>query len=490
MKKAIIIGSGIGGIALSIRLSKIGYSVKVFESNLYPGGKIHSIEKNGFRFDAGPSLFTMPNYVDDLFKLCGENPRDFFNYKRKKIGCKYFWEDGTELVAYGEKKEFIKEVEEKLDVPKKVLIKYFDRAKIKYDNTTPLFLNKSLHKVKTFFSKETLKALLSFNKYDIFKSLHQINKEELKEPHLIQLFDRFATYVGSNPFQVSGMMSLIQHLENHFGTYIPLKGMVSITESLVNLAQRQGVELLLESNVDRIVIDNNTAKGIMSKGHFSPSDIVISNMDINPTYNILMPEISKPKKIVNNIPSSSALIFYWGISKQHPNLDLHNIFFSNNYKQEFEEIFKNYNISDDPTVYINITSKDIKKDAPKNCENWFVMVNAPYDKGQDWDLIVNKVRKSVIKKISRNLKVDISKDIITEEILTPLIIQSKTKSYLGALYGPSSNKRLSAFFRHSNFSSDVKNLFFCGGSVHPGGGIPICLLSAKITAELINKIDK
>ena len=347
-----------------------------------------------------------------------------------------------------------------------------------------------MHKVKTFFSKETLKALLSFNKYDIFKSLHQINKEELKEPHLIQLFDRFATYVGSNPFQVSGMMSLIQHLENHFGTYIPLKGMVSITESLVNLAKRQGVEFLFESNVDRIVIENNTAKGIMSKGHFSPSDIVISNMDINPTYNILMPEISKPKKIVNNIPSSSALIFYWGISKQHPNLDLHNIFFSNNYKQEFEEIFKNYNISDDPTVYINITSKDIKKDAPKNCENWFVMVNAPYDKGQDWDLIVNKVRKSVIKKISRNLKVDISKDIITEEILTPLIIQSKTKSYLGALYGPSSNKRLSAFFRHSNFSSDVKNLFFCGGSVHPGGGIPICLLSAKITAELINKIDK
>jgi phytoene dehydrogenase-like protein len=118
------------------------------------------------------------------------------------------------------------------------------------------------------------------------------------------------------------------------------------------------------------------------------------------------------------------------------------------------------------------------------------MVNAPYDKGQDWDLIVNKVRKSVIKKISRNLKVDISKDIITEEILTPLIIQSKTKSHLGALYGPSSNKRLSAFFRHSNFSSDVKNLFFCGGSVHPGGGIPICLLSAKITAELINNIDK
>ncbi len=490
MKKAIIIGSGIGGIALSIRLAKMGYLVKVFESNSYPGGKIHSIEKEGFRFDAGPSLFTMPNFVDDLFKLCGENPRKFFNYRRKKVGCKYFWEDGTEIIAYGDKKKFIKEVEDKLDVPKKILTQYFKRAKIKYDNTSPLFLNKSLHKIKTFFSKETFNALMSFYKYDIFKTLHQINEEQLKEPHLVQLFDRFATYVGSDPFQISGMMSLIQHLEKHFGTYIPLKGMISITDSLFNLAKRQRVEFLFKSNVDKIIIKKNKAKGILSNKKIFESDIVISNMDINPTYNILLPEVSKPKKITNNKPSSSALIFYWGISNKFPSLDLHNIFFSKNYKQEFEQIFNNHNISSDPTIYINITSKDIKEDAPKGCENWFVMVNCPYNNGQDWDLMVDKVRKSVINKLSRNLKIDISKNIITEEVLTPITIQNKTKSHLGALYGPSSNNKLSAFFRHSNFSNDIKNLFFCGGSVHPGGGIPICLLSAKITAELINKINK
>ena len=490
MKKAIIIGSGIGGIALSIRLAQMGYLVKVFESNSYPGGKIHSIEKEGFRFDAGPSLFTMPDYVDELFKLCDENPRDYFNYKRKKIGCKYFWEDGTELIAYGDKKSFLNEVEKKLNIPKKILTQYFKKAKVKYDSTSPLFLNKSLHKIKTYLSKEALKAVLSSYKYDIFKSLHQVNQEQLKEPHLVQLFDRFATYIGSDPFQVSGMMSLIQHLEKHFGTYVPLKGMISITESLFHLSKRQGVEFIFNSKVDRIIVEKNNSKGIKSNGKFHQSDIVISNMDINPTYNILMQDFLKQKKIINNKPSSSALIFYWGISKNFPNLDLHNIFFSKNYNEEFEQIFEYYNISNDPTVYLNITSKDVKGDAPMGCENWFVMINSPYNNGQDWDLIVSRVRKNVIKKLSKILKTDISKNIVAEEIMTPVDIQNKTSSHLGSLYGPSSNNLLSAFFRHSNFSSDIKNLFFCGGSVHPGGGIPICLLSAKITAELINKINK
>ena len=412
----------------------------------------------------------------------------FLITKKKQIGCKYFWEDGKKLIAYGDKSKFTTEVENKLGVPEDVLINYFERAKTKFDKTAPLFLNKSLHKVKTYLSRDAINAILSFNKYDFFKSLNEINEQQLKEPHLVQLFNRFATYIGSDPFQTSGMMTLIQHLEQHFGTFVPIKGMVSITESLVSLAKRQGVKFIFNSYVDNILLENNSAKGITSLGKNYLSDVVISNMDINPTYNLLLSKFKMPKRIANNKPSSSALIFYWGISKKFPNLDLHNIFFSGDYKEEFEQIFKNQNISDDPTIYINITSKDVKKDAPKNCENWFVMINCPYDSGQDWDLIVDRVRKIIKKKISRILGEDISKNIVTEEILTPKIIQNKTKSHLGALYGPSSNSRISAFLRHSNFSKKINNLFFCGGSVHPGGGIPICLLSAKITAELIQKI--
>tara|TARA_B100000780_G_scaffold85922_1_gene59045 strand:+ start:14417 stop:15883 length:1467 start_codon:yes stop_codon:yes gene_type:complete len=488
VNKAIVVGSGIAGIASSIRLAKKGYSVKVFESNLYPGGKLHAFKNSGYRFDAGPSLFTMPHMVDELFELCGENPKDHFSYIKKKIACNYFWEDGISLTAYGNKEDFLKEVENKLKVPKEKLINYFERSKKKYDLTAPLFLEKSLHKLDTFFSKETISAILSFGKYDIFKTLHEVNKEMLEEPHLIQLFDRFATYNGSSPYQTSGMMSLINHLEQHYGTFLPKGGMVSITKSLYELAKRQGVEFIFNSYVDKIVIKNKKAQGIECKGNFYDSDIVISNMDVNPTYKLLMTNEIKPKNIIDSESSSSAVIFYWGISREFKELDLHNIFFSENYFNEFESIFNHNKISKDPTVYINITSKDIPEDAPSNSENWFVMINTPADKGQDWNSIVNEIRKNVISKISRNLNIDISKYIETEEILTPKIIQSKTQSHKGALYGPSSNKMLSAFFRHPNFSRKIDNLFFCGGSVHPGGGIPLCLLSAKITSDLVKNL--
>ena len=150
-------------------------------------------------------------------------------------------------------------------------------------------------------------------------------------------------------------------------------------------------------------------------------------------------------------------------------------------------IFKNKTICDDPTIYINITSKDVPADAPKGSENWFVLINSPADYGQDWDSIVNKLRELIISKLSMELGEPISPLIECEEVLTPPLIQKKTQSHRGALYGASSNTSISAFLRHPNFSNRIKNLYFCGGSVHPGGGMPLCLLSAKIVDELIPK---
>ena len=181
--------------------------------------------------------------------------------------------------------------------------------------------------------------------------------------------------------------------------------------------------------------------------------------------------------------SSSALGFYWGIKKQFPKLDLHNIFFSADYKQEFEHIWKEKNIYHDPTIYLNITSKYIHRDAPPGCENWFVMINVPANNGQDWSNLVSEVRKNIIEKLSGILNTNINQLITSETILDPRDIESKTSSYQGSIYGTSSNNRSAAFLRHANRSSKIKNLYFCGGSVHPGGGIPLCLLSAKIVSD-------
>lgn len=485
MKKAIVIGAGIGGIATSIRLAKKGYQVTVYEKNSYPGGKLSSFSLGDYRFDAGPSLFTMPHFVTELFALSDEDPNSFFSYKKKEIHCEYFWEDGTQFTAFSDREKFCQTAEKQLGVPAERIHAYLEKAQHKYELTAPLFLEKSLHKLSTYLNKETIRAVLGIGKLELFKSLHQVNSEQLENPYLIQFFNRFATYNGSDPYQTSGIMSLVQHLEEHYGTYIPTKGMASITESLVALAKRCGVHFLYEQQVEEIVIDQKRTTGIQVNGKHMPSDLVVSNMDVVPTYRNLLPNQKQPEKTLRQERSSSALIFYWGVRKSFPKLNLHNIFFSKDYAAEFKALFENKTLSDDPTIYVNITSKEVPSDAPDGCENWFVMMNAPADYGQDWETLIARTRSVVIQKLNRILGVDLESVIEEETYLSPPLIAEKTASYRGALYGASSNNQMSAFLRHPNFSRSIENLFFCGGSVHPGGGIPLCLLSAKVTADMI-----
>jgi phytoene desaturase len=237
--------------------------------------------------------------------------------------------------------------------------------------------------------------------------------------------------------------------------------------------------------VDEIVQDGGKVKGIKVADAFVQADVVISNIDIWFTYTRLLKDQPGPKNVLKQERSSSALIFYWGINKEFPGLDLHNIFFSEHYEEEFNAIWKRKEIHPDPTIYINVTSKLKKDDAPRGCENWFVMINVPANSGQDWNRLVAEARKHVLLKLSRNLGEDVSSLISCERILDPISIEQNTGSYQGSLYGSSSNSQFSAFLRHANFSSKVKGLYFTGGSVHPGGGIPLALLSAKIVSDLL-----
>lgn len=488
MSKAIIIGAGIAGIAAAIRLRKKGYDVTVFEANSYAGGKLHAIEQDGFRFDLGPSLFTMPHFIDELFELYDLDPRDYFNYKAKENICNYFWEDGTTFSVPKDRKKFLIEASSTFDTGFSKLESYLDNAKTKYDLTAGIFLERSLHRPETYLSTDTLKALLQIGKLDINQNLNEVNEDYFKDPRLVQLFNRFATYNGSSPYQTPGIMSMIPHLEMHYGTYFPEGGMHSISQSLYHLATQQGVVFHFNEAVNSIIHEGKKAKGVKTGQGVYNTDVVVSNMDVYPTYHKLLKDLKKPERTLSQERSSSALIFYWGISDTFPQLDLHNILFSDNYRKEFNHIFSKKTLFDDPTVYINITSKDNPADAPAGCENWFVMINTPGNYGQDWDELIAKARKNIIAKINRNLNVKLEDLIVTEAVMDPRKIESDTSSYRGALYGAASNSKFSAFLRHPNFISRLDNLYFCGGSVHPGGGIPLCLLSAKIVSELIPEI--
>jgi phytoene desaturase len=484
--KTIIIGAGIAGLAASIRLAIKGHQVEVFEANLYPGGKLSEIQLDGYRFDAGPSLFTLPEQVEELFRLAGKDPQAHFQYHRLPVACHYFWEDGKRLKAYSDLDAFAQEVENKLGEPADHVRQALRKSAFIYDHLAPLFMHRSLHKLSTWTNPQALKSYLKMGKLGIFSTMNGANESQFREPKLIQLFNRYATYNGSDPFQTPGTLNIIPHLEFNIGAFFPKKGMQDITQSIYKLALELGVKFHFGQKVQEIIVQDGTATGIKSGNITHLADQIVTNMDMVNAYKTILRNQKQPTKLLNQPKSSSALIFYWGIKGHFPELDLHNILFSENYRDEFEHIFQKGTITSDPTVYINITSVYKQDDAPEGCMNWFTMINVPNNQGQDWDALIAEARKNILSKISRILQTEIEPLIEVEDVLDPRTIESRTSSAQGALYGNSSNNMFSAFLRHANFSSSIPNLYFCGGSVHPGGGIPLCLLSAKIMTEIMN----
>jgi phytoene desaturase len=481
-----IIGSGIAGLAASVRLACQGHTVSVFETNSYPGGKLTAFTKEGFRFDAGPSLFTMPQLVEELFELAGKNPKQYFEFKKIENATNYFYEDGTQFTSFQNRGQFINELERKLGFNQpKQLIQYLNAAEYRYNLTAPIFIEYSLHRLSNYLNWQTLKGLLNAWRLGLFDSMNAENEKIFTDKRVVQYFNRFATYNGSSPYLAPALLNMIPHLEHGIGTFFPNKGMHAITQSIYTLALELGVQFYFNHKVETIATTQHKVTGVYVGGKLYESDLVVSNADIHPTYTKLLPHIKPPKRLLNQEKSSSALIFYWGINRKFEQLDLHTILFSAEYKAEFDCLFKTKTIYADPTIYINITSKHKQDDAPEGCENWFVMVNVPNNSGQNWDAMITEARKNMVAKINRLLHTDIEKHIVVEEILEPRTIESKTSSYAGALYGNASNNAFSAFLRHKNFSSSLKGLYFCGGSVHPGGGIPLCLNSAKIIARLV-----
>ena len=482
MTQAIIIGSGIGGLAAAIRLARQGINVAVYESAEKAGGKVSQLNFDEFRFDAGPSLLTLPELVHELLD---DDLR--FPIRRLEVITKYFYPDGTHVLAYSDAEKFSAEVGQKLDIPSSKVVNYLKKAAKVYELTSDLFIFGSFHRIKNLMNLKSLKTLIHFRHLQALNTLHEYNRQELSNGHLVQLFDRYATYNGSNPYQTPATLSVISHLEHNLGAFIPEGGMFQITNSLYQQALRLGVMFHFNQPVLKVETAKNRVSGVIIDTGFAAADIVVSDVDIHRFYSSLLPDKKRLARITKEERSSSALIFYWGIKGIFPELDIHNIFFSSDYQDEFEHLFRQKDLFNDPTVYIYISSKYNPTDAPEGCENWFVMINAPADVGQNWDEPISQSRQRILEKLERMLGKKLSGSIVSEQILSPPDIFKQTGSVNGSLYGSSSNSRYASFNRHANFRSDINGLYFVGGSVHPGGGIPLCLSSANIVAQLVNE---
>jgi phytoene desaturase len=486
MQKSVVIGAGVAGLAAAIRLSVAGYEVLVFEANAFVGGKINSKNYGQYRFDMGPSVFTAPEYVKELYDLCGE---DFATFKYHKLATSfnYFYPDGSNFVLSAEQNILTKQLADEFGEDEAVIKKYLEKSASNYKHIAPLFIESSLHRFRHLFNRKLFKALYHIPQYKLTKTMHEENKKTFRNPKTVQFFDRYATYNGSDPYQAPAMLNMIANLELNIGAFLPENGMVQITQSLYELAKKRGVKFHFNEKVEKILVENKKIVGIKTEKNTYEADVCMSNMDVSLTFEKLLSEQIQPKKVLAQEKSSSAVVFYWGIKKEFPELGVHNIMFAEDYKLEFDNIFIHKKLSADPTIYINITSKYIKSDAPQGGENWFVMVNAPTLNGQDWAKIIPELRQALVNKINKTLQTNIEEYIETEDLMSPENIENWYSGKSGSIYGNASNNKYAAFYRHANFSKNIKGLYFVGVTVHPGGGIPLALNSAKIAMQCLKE---
>ncbi|MEJ2050559.1 MAG: phytoene desaturase family protein [Calditrichota bacterium] len=485
-KKVIVAGGGLAGLSSAIRLANGGFHVSLFEQNPQLGGKMNERRLNGYRFDTGPSLLTMPFVLEELFQSIGEELSERINYIPVEPLCHYRFPDGTHLDASADQIKMVDEIARIApdDVP--AYPRFLDYSRRIFELTADLFLWNPIHELAVSHLPLYLRSLFRLHRIDPFRTVHRAVASYFRDPRLIQLFDRYATYNGSSPYQAPATLNIIPFVEFGLGGYYILGGLYRLVEVLERLAVSLGVEIHRSAPVEKILHKRGAITGVRVDGATYGADYVICNVDIVTAYHQLLDNLPHRRQRVTALePSMSGLVFLWGKRGLTQQLHHHNILFSGDYRREFHQLFDELQAPDDPTVYIAITSKTDPGDAPAGHENWFVLVNMPYlNDQQDWPEIVQETRNRIFEKLKTH-GIDIAGKIETERLITPPDFMRMYGSNLGSIYGIASNSRHAAFRRHPNRSRDIKGLYFAGGSVHPGGGIPLVLLSGRIAATLI-----
>lgn len=479
-----VIGAGLGGLSAAIHLARRGHDVHIFERNNTAGGKMNIRTAEGYRFDTGPSLLTMPSVVDELFSAAGCNRKDFFDIVPIDPLCRYFYPDGTVLDAHAEIERMVQSIAAVSKRDAEAYRRFYAYSKRIYDITAEVFLFTPIHEWQRLLRARYVPTLLNLPRIDALRTMHQSVSAFFSDPRIVQLFDRYATYNGSDPFRAPATLNIIPYVEYGIGGYYIRGGLYRLVESLLSLAQKLGVQVHTNAEVQRILYRDKRVVGVHVHGETYTADAVVCNADVVEAHTHLLSLPQRTKKLQALEPSISGMVFLWGVNKSHPQLMHHNILFSDDYRREFAQIFNQHIAPNDPTVYVSITSKSDTGHAPPGCENWFVLLNMPYlVDGQHWEQAVESTRRAVLQKL-RNNGLDIAAHIEHETVFTPQDFYALYGSNRGSIYGISSNSQLTAFRRPPNRSRDIQGLFFAGGSTHPGGGVPLVLLSGSMAADM------
>ncbi len=474
MKKILVIGAGLGGLAAAIRLARAGHSVEVWEKNGEPGGKLKELHLDGFSWGMGPSLLTMPQVLSELFASAGERMEDHIELVRLDSACRYFWTDGTvidEDAAFWLRPE---------------VAGFLEYTRGIYELSGEAYLTRPPGDFWRAFTLDNLPKLRHLGKVATMRTLADEVNRRITDPHLRQIFLRFATYNGSSPYLTPATFNIIPYVEAEFGAWYVRGGMVKISEALALLAQRLGITFRF--NTTAIDWDNNEA--LAHDGFRSRADFLVCNGDVLGAQTGFLSRLFSTQdreKVLRPPLSTSGFILFLGLRGRDPRLGHHNIFFSDNYRDEFDQIHRQKISPSEPTIYISISSRTDPGHAPAGHDNYFVLVNAPArDPKQPWTKAEALGYRDIVLKRLEKFGFDyLPGRIVAEQIFTPNDFATRDLAHHGALYGWASHSIRTSLFRPPLRARGTRNVFFTGGTTHPGGGIPLVLLSGKMVAELI-----
>jgi phytoene desaturase len=495
-KRVAVIGAGIGGLSAAIRLASCGHRVIVVEKLDRPGGKMGEVREAGFRWDTGPSVITMRHVFEQLFRETGCNLEDYLDFVPLNPITRYFWRDGATIDATADEDAMCENIRRAFG-PRDVdgYRKFMRYARRLYDIVSGPFLYRARPSARDLLRLPLADVL----KIDALRTMHQAVSAHFTDPHLIQLFDRFATYNGSSPYQAPATLNVIAYIEMAQGAWYPRGGVYQVALAFERLAQELGVEIRYNSPAQEICIESGVARGVrLARGEVIRADAVVCNVDFTWAKETLLSSAPTPNpsplgRGERLEPSCSGFVLSLGVEGEHEALAHHNIFFTDDYRREFDDIFRRRIAPVDPTIYLCITSKTDPNHAPAGCENWFVLINAPYlSDAFDWKQQQANYAQHVQQLLTRHLErhadmCDLNLVIRIEKTITPLDLQNTYGGHRGAIYGFSSNMRSAAFMRPGNRAPHVERLYFAGGSVHPGGGVPLVTLSGTAAAECVDE---
>jgi diapolycopene oxygenase len=486
-RSVVVIGAGLGGVSAAIALAEEGYRVTICEKNSHIGGKLNVLQKDGFSFDLGPSILTMPHIFAALFERAGRRMEDYVPALQLDLQWRCFFEDGVHVDLYADPAEMLRKNPGLTARDREDFERFQAYARNLYEAADRGYFPQGL---ETLWDVVRHYGILgSLRDFDYFHTMHQGVAARVQNPHLRQMLDHFVKYVGSSAFDAPAVLNLMAHVQFRYGLWYVQGGMYGLARGLHRLMDELGITIRLETEVVRLKTeDGRVVSASLSDGTELTADIFVSDMEVIPAYEKLLGETGRLVEDYRTRfePACSGYVLHLGVDRRYDLLAHHNFFFSRDPERSYHQIFQEKVLPDDPTIYLVCPTRTDPSQAPAGCENLKILPHVPYlqDRPFSRDEYA-RFRESILDKLERMGLEDVRAHILTQDEWTPEDIQKRYYSNRGAIYGVVSDRNKNLGFKAPRRSERYPNLYFVGGSVNPGGGMPMVALSGQMAKDRI-----